>query len=180
MKKLQQKSLIIIILTLMMICVLSLSAYALDPPYRWFSPCNGSTSLITNADGDMNRISFWNLEWQSHTFTWDDAWEWEYRWTDISDLVQQPRTGGYSQLPGYYFEDTDPNDITFGSHNPHQIVAGNEYDGYMTFRPASSQLGTFAMQVESEYCHDYGLLTDPVPIDSESLEYINKGDIEYW
>ncbi|MEA1960825.1 MAG: hypothetical protein U9N81_06020 [Bacillota bacterium] len=173
-----RKSMIVALMAILMFVTVT-SASALNTPSRGFTPYHGSTALITSG-GDMNRISFWNLVWQSYTFTWDDAWEWEYRWTDISQLVEQPRIYGYSQLPGAYFEDTDPNDITFGSHDPHQIVAGNEYDGYMTFTPDSSQPSLFAMEVESEYCHDYGLLDDPYPVSSESLGWINKGDIQYW
>jgi hypothetical protein len=129
----------------------------------------------------MYRLTFNNLNWGYHTFTGDEAWEFEFRYPPISNLVDQPCIANWNPLPGGYFEDTDPDDITFGCHDPQDIDPIDEYyTGYMNFTPKSTQPASFSMELESEYGLDFWTWIDPYPQDYESLGYIAKGSTVSW
>lgn len=177
MKKFILKRVTILLTICFVIMAMVTSVYA----YRWFTPTHGSASLINNSSGKMYKLAYNNFQWYSHTYTGDEAFEFEFRYSPgISKLVNQPRISGVSNLPGYYFEDDDPDDITFGSHNPHNINAASYYSGYMTFSPKSNQPSSFAMELETEYGLDFWTTNDPLPRDSESLGYLNKGSSKTW
>jgi hypothetical protein len=152
----------------------------------WFSPDSGCGYNGVN-NNKMDRIDIWSVSWNSNAISEFDGWdalELEFRsgtsgvqWRDLIDYGYEST---YSELPGAYFEN-DSDDASFGCHDPHYLVANQNYEGYMDLYPQSSQPSSFQLIVECEWAKDYGYLYDPYPEDWEYLLInLNKGSGRYW
>ncbi|TEB10541.1 hypothetical protein Psfp_04150 [Pelotomaculum sp. FP] len=165
------------ILIFSLICGTSIVAYAItcestSGADRWFTPYHGYVYYSRNSSNKVYRIAFENIRWTSSAiseYDFTNAWELEYRHNPMSEMFGTGAISMYSQLADYYFEDDDPDDRTFGTHSPQSNQADRDYDGYMTFSPASNQPASFNFEIESEYGFDGGGGGDPVPYDCDIL-----------
>jgi hypothetical protein len=144
----------------------------------WFTPYDGGAYNSTNSSNKVHKVGFSGCKWNStavSTFNVSQAWELEFRYSPITNIFQNGTPLAYTNsLPGAYWEYTDLDDKSFGCHNPHQLVVGQSYSGYMTFTPASSQPSSFKWWIESEFGLDYGMYGDPIPTDFDFLNYLSR------
>lgn len=188
---------LLITLLLALLCVLGGTAIVLaesddwnDGNNRWWTPYDGIVKNQLDIYGTaMDLVEFYSTKWSASSisqFTWQDAWELEWRGADggsvqWGDLVNLTPISTYSNLPGAYFENNDYDDATFGCWNPESLVADRSYQGYMRFSPKSTQPSSFNLTVESEWGKDYGLQVDPIPQYFDIVKrYMSRDSLYNW